>query len=189
MKKYRCVVCEDTYMVDGNQCRVCPPPEPKPIDMVLYCPACGTQHIDHPAEHSGSCLGAGGGVYDDYCICGAWTNPPHRSHLCHTCGCVWRPADVPTNGVVFTKTSGSRDNFNPATVKNVLERLGYVVSKDIPWLYDMENCPIGSKCLLLNHGGVCVLGPLTFGTRKDFMAWSPMPKRNHEEEARRGLAH
>src|SRR5574340_600312 len=23
-----------------------------------------------------------------------WDNPPHRSHLCHGCGHIWRPADV-----------------------------------------------------------------------------------------------
>jgi hypothetical protein len=177
VKKYRCVVCEDTYMVDGNQCRVCPPPEPKPVDMVLYCPACGTQHIDEPEAEPHD-------IESDL----RWTNPPHRSHLCAACGWVWRPADVCTNGVAAIQTRGQRDD-DPARITQVLKRLGYVVAKDIPWLYDMENCPIGSKCLLLNHGGVCVLGPLTFGTRKDFMAWSPMPKRNHEEEARRGLAH
>ena len=51
-----------------------------PIDMILHCPKCGVQHIDAP-EGEG------------------WTNPPHRSHLCHTCATVWRPADVATNGV------------------------------------------------------------------------------------------
>lgn len=54
----------------------------KPIDMVLFCPFCGTQHIDQPDDAHG------------------WNNPPHRSHLCATCGHIWRPADVPTNGVL-----------------------------------------------------------------------------------------
>lgn len=61
-----------------------------PIDMVLRCPACGTQHIDAP-DHD-------------------WTNPPHRSHLCHKCGHIWRPADVPTNGVAAIKTKGRGDS-------------------------------------------------------------------------------
>ncbi len=63
----------------------------KPIDMVLLCPRCGDQHIDAPEPGSG------------------WDNPPHRSHLCHSCNYVWRPADVPTNGVEALKTAGSND--------------------------------------------------------------------------------
>jgi hypothetical protein len=71
------------------------PPE-KPIDMVLFCPHCGTQHIDAPEL---------GGV-----ISTGWDNPPHRSHLCHKCHRIWRPADVATNGVADTKTHGKRDD-------------------------------------------------------------------------------
>lgn len=37
--------------------------------------------------------------------------PPHKSHLCHACGCIWRPADVPTNGVEQIQTRGRKDNF------------------------------------------------------------------------------
>ena len=61
--------------------------------MVLHCPKCGRQHIDRPEPSAG------------------WTNPPHKSHLCHGCGCVWRPADVPTSGVEATQTQGERDNW------------------------------------------------------------------------------
>ncbi len=39
------------------------------------------------------------------------TGLPHRSHLCHGCGHIWRPADVPTNGVVATKTKGKADSI------------------------------------------------------------------------------
>lgn len=53
----------------------------EPIPMVLHCPLCGTQHVDKPEPEIG------------------WTNPPHKSHLCHGCGIVWRPASVPTVGV------------------------------------------------------------------------------------------
>lgn len=60
------------------------------IDMVLHCPKCGMQHIDVPD--------------------GDWTNPPHKSHLCHGCAHVWRPADVLTNGVVAVTTAGSKDS-------------------------------------------------------------------------------
>jgi hypothetical protein len=71
-----------------------------PIPMVLWCPACGTQHIDSPSE--------------------GWDNPPHRSHLCGSCGCIWRPADVATVGVEATATRGSADNW-PAIVAASLE--------------------------------------------------------------------
>jgi hypothetical protein len=66
-------------------------PEPLPIDMVLHCPGCGLQHIDAPEPGTN------------------WTNPPHRSHKCHGCGDVWRPADVPTNGVAAIETRGKAD--------------------------------------------------------------------------------
>lgn len=83
-------------------------PEPVPIDMVLHCPKCRLQHVDAP-EHERE-----GEIYDgdqvsDSVITG-WQNPPHRSHLCHGCGHVWRPADVPTNGVQAVKTRGCHDS-------------------------------------------------------------------------------
>lgn len=65
--------------------------EPEPIPMVLHCPSCGTQHIDAPSE--------------------GWDNPPHRSHLCDFCGCIWRPADVPTVGVAATETRSEADTW------------------------------------------------------------------------------
>ncbi len=63
----------------------------EPIDMILYCPECHTQHIDAPEPEKG------------------WDNPPHKSHLCHCCGRIWRPADVATNGVAKIKTRGEED--------------------------------------------------------------------------------
>lgn len=62
----------------------------KPIDMVLHCPACGMQHLDTPNA--------------------TWLNPPHRSHQCAYCAHTWRPADVPTCGVVAVKTAGKDDS-------------------------------------------------------------------------------
>lgn len=67
---------------------------PEPIDMILYCPACGYRHIDAPNAEEG------------------WTNPPHKSHKCHSCKCVWRPADVPTNGVAHILTIGKADTID-----------------------------------------------------------------------------
>jgi hypothetical protein len=71
-----------------------------PIDMVLHCPACGLQHIDAPDTNYDP-------HYEGHMI---WENPPHRSHLCAGCGHVWRPADVPTNGVQEVKTHGKADS-------------------------------------------------------------------------------
>lgn len=62
-----------------------------PIDMVLFCPNCGTQHIDEPTQ--------------------TWDNPPHRSHLCACCEIIWRPADVATNGVAAPQTQGKADTW------------------------------------------------------------------------------
>lgn len=62
-----------------------------PLPMVLHCPNCRAQHIDEPNLIMG------------------WTNPPHRSHECQKCGCTWRPADVPTNGVAAITTKGKKD--------------------------------------------------------------------------------
>lgn len=91
-----------------------------PIDILLFCPNCGEQHVD---EAKPDVCEACGGVKDDFpktegmliCLCStftAWLNPPHKSHCCVACNHVWRPADVPTNGALTLKTSGSRDG-NP----------------------------------------------------------------------------
>lgn len=74
--------------------------------MVLHCPGCHLQHIDWPepaVEHDHGAVEFP-----------AWDNPPHRSHLCHGCAHVWRPADVPTNGVQAVKTRGRGDSPPPA---------------------------------------------------------------------------
>lgn len=76
-----------------------------PIDMVLLCPKCNFQHIDAPDEPGTAMAGIP-----------RWTNPPHRSHQCHSCGHVWRPADVETNGVAAVNTKGKRDSAIVASV-------------------------------------------------------------------------
>jgi len=72
-----------------------------PVDMVLHCPQCQQQHIDAPEPISGG---------DELCIT-KWNNPPHRSHKCYACGCIWRPADIPTNGVERVRTRGKHDTW------------------------------------------------------------------------------
>lgn len=80
-----------------------PPQHAAPIDMVLFCPRCHAQHIDAPETHREMVEGVHVGNVT------LWDNPPHRSHLCAECGCVWRPADVATNGVAAVKTAGRVD--------------------------------------------------------------------------------
>lgn len=97
-----------------------PSAQPAPIDMVLHCPACGKQHIDareYNSTHVDPYPSSTGG--DDPAL--SWTNPPHKSHLCHGCGHIWRPADVPTNGVAVVQTKGKADSplAQPAPVPPV----------------------------------------------------------------------
>lgn len=58
-----------------------------PLDILLFCPHCGTQHIDAPDDRTPD-----------------WTNPPHKTHLCHECKHLFRPSDKPTNGVATIKS-------------------------------------------------------------------------------------
>lgn len=80
-----------------------------PIDMVLHCPQCMTQHIDRPVGQFYPGMTADESAAQNKAY-GHWDNPPHRSHLCAECGHIWRPADVPTNGVVAIKTRGRNDS-------------------------------------------------------------------------------
>lgn len=74
-----------------------------PVDMVLYCPKCATQHLDAPEpDPPGAVSRPLGGRY-------SWTNPPHKTHLCHACGHLWRPSDTPTNGVIRTVSGKDGD--------------------------------------------------------------------------------
>lgn len=102
---------------------------PAPIPMVLYCPNCGLQHIDEPKPVNPvdvlrelAPLAMPGYEIDHSAfdkardsIGGAsWTNQPHRSHLCADCGCIWRPCDVPTEGVESIATEGKADTWPDA---------------------------------------------------------------------------
>jgi hypothetical protein len=87
-----------------------PAPDVRPIDMILHCPKCGKQHVD---EVESVLVWTGGAVKEPSHEEVTWENPPHRSHLCHGCGHIWRPADVPTNGVAAIKTKGKADSAAP----------------------------------------------------------------------------
>lgn len=49
------------------------------IPMLLWCPECGTRHIDE----------------------GEFATKKHHTHACQSCGNCWRPAIVATCGVQF----------------------------------------------------------------------------------------
>lgn len=91
-------ICDGSQLPMGMVGESVLPRSKVPIDMVLHCPACGLQHIDAPEKSTDGLPGA------------TWDNPPHRSHLCHGCDFIWRPADVPTNGVKAVKTHGKADH-------------------------------------------------------------------------------
>ncbi len=79
-----------------------------PIPMILYCPVktCGAQHIDEPEPETVICTPKGHPIG----IVERWDNPPHRSHLCATCGHIWRPSDEFTTGVKAIQTKGANDD-------------------------------------------------------------------------------
>lgn len=82
--------------------------------MILHCPKCGRQHIDKPEIPE---LDRAGLPVDP---ASEWMNPPHRSHLCHGCGFIWRPADVCTNGVAQIQSRGKDDSDYPEAAANAL---------------------------------------------------------------------
>jgi hypothetical protein len=84
----------------------------RPIPMILHCPKCHAQHVDAPEtdEQYGRRVAAIERPLK------RWTNPPHKSHLCHSCGCTWRPADVETYGVATIESRGTLDTW-PVVVK------------------------------------------------------------------------
>ncbi len=82
------------------------PIETAPIPMILFCPMCGVQHIDMDQSIPITTMES---ERLNHTV--TWSNPPHRSHLCRACGCVWRPADVATTGVAEIETKGKADNF------------------------------------------------------------------------------
>lgn len=86
------------------------------VDMLLFCPQCFEQHIDNAmpdvCETCGKSLSehpAVGTATAECFVFKTWLNPPHRSHRCGSCNHVWRPSDVPTNGVQRLETKGNAD--------------------------------------------------------------------------------
>lgn len=100
-----------------------------PIDMVLHCPKCGEQHVDAVEITPTPVPTHPFGAITEFVQ--SWTNPPHKSHLCHNCGHIWRPADVPTNGVAAVKTKGKEDS--PIAVPSAPEP-----SEPVAWLIEIK---------------------------------------------------
>lgn len=91
---------------------VVPVSQADPIQMILYCPACSHQHVDAPDPENG------------------WMNPPHKSHLCHNCGTIWRPADVETVGVLAIQTRGSADTWINNPTEEEIAQVRYSGDED-----------------------------------------------------------
>lgn len=82
-----------------------------PIDIITHCPKCNFQHVDKAEPDN--CKNCGAvehmhflpplGVCDNF---EPWLNAPHEKHRCHSCGNVWKPANVPTNGVASIEENG-----------------------------------------------------------------------------------
>lgn len=81
----------------------------EPIPMILHCSRCHMQHVDEAEPEIASEPNANGvRAVQQF----RWDNPPHRTHLCHGCGFRWRPADVPTTGVLKISTVGQNDDID-----------------------------------------------------------------------------
>ena len=100
-----------------------------PIPMILFCPMCGVQHIDAPETHHLDLELDRAGMDGGYSA--SWDNPPHRSHLCHACGCIWRPADVPTTGVAKIETRGNADTFDPGNGRELVREAVARIERDL----------------------------------------------------------
>lgn len=121
----------------------------KPIDMVLFCPACGTQHIDAPEDPQSDRARlerhrAVNSIRNP--VAKLWGNPPHRSHQCGACQHVWRPADVPTNGVAKVKTRGKEDSLTET------------FPRAAPSVPNCATCAHCFKCVNLTQEMDCVHG-------------------------------
>jgi predicted RNA-binding Zn-ribbon protein involved in translation (DUF1610 family) len=127
---------EEIVIIDGAGHHV-------PIPMILFCPACGSQHIDREEEHKPNCDSLStfrhGASAPLPCSCDRWVNPPHRSHLCAGCGHIWRPSDVRTVGVAEISTQGSHDT--PAPVRG---RIGHLPTAKPDCMF--TRCPSPTFC-------------------------------------------
>lgn len=69
----------------------------------------------------------------------------------------------------------------PVLIKDVC------TAEESRWNYDMEAAPAGQRCLLLNAGGVAVIGQGKPHAPGYFRAWAPLPKRDKAMEESLGI--
>src|SRR5271165_3502595 len=74
-----------------------------PVPCLLRCPECNGAHVDAPEPHDPECSWHSKAHGPTPCDCGAWTNPPHKTHLCNFCGHLWRPFPFATTGVLLAR--------------------------------------------------------------------------------------
>lgn len=85
--------------------------ELEPIPMLLWCPKCSNRHIDEEE----------------------FATKVHATHSCQFCGLTWRPAVIPTCGVLFLpgfKNDGvlSEEEMNALAALSIAERHAIVES-------------------------------------------------------------
>ena len=158
---------------------------PAPIDMVLHCPVCGRQHIDAP-EYESAREDPFPAFGEDPAM--SWGNPPHRSHLCAGCGHIWRPTDVPTNGVAAVKTKGKNDSpvkapqpvaqgdVPPVLVRDLAEIIGVGVPSVCAALLEIGRPPRSTNMAIGGEEAVAVAKRLAAAPAEvvgEPVAWSP----------------
>ena len=146
------------------------------VDMLLFCPNCFEQHVDEATPDVCELCGHSEqshrwridhkrdmdkATWCHDCECKdftPWLNPPHKSHRCTECNHVWRPADVPTNGVQKLETSGKADgSARPvafANGKDFDDSVATATKRLTEYVKDLENtAPVRRETInrLIHH--------------------------------------
>lgn len=157
----------------------------QPIPMVLYCPMCGVQHIDAPEPERLEAFDSGAAI--EYIRKPAWANPPHKSHLCHACGTVWRPADVCTTGIEAVATKGKADTWTGP--RNIAQRIAAVSGRmltddQVEWVVNSLGelgVKIGQQFFFLYKGSSLVYKDAVHESDGTPMLWRMVGKREFGE--------
>lgn len=181
-----CEVCNDTGMVDGNQCRVCP----RFVGIKCDLPPEGWS-CSRGRGHEGPCNARFVGTQAQreaqfHDTIKPWLNKKQQGVVMGVLRRIWHTPPMEPRDAQPQRDESWLDAVHGTPAPKVSHRVGYVSAAASVWNYDMAACPVGEKCMLLNMGGVATFGPLVENSRKYFMAWAALPKRDKEEEARRG---
>lgn len=132
----------------------------EPIEMLLFCPRCGMQHVDAPNAVQG------------------WTNPPHATHTCQGCGLLWRPSNENTTGAlhIAVKEEKHRERILASWPRSHVEPSTKSSSPEIPdnsWkcpknLQTVTAACDGCSCL---NGRASALRTPIGGSDADLVAW------------------